>query len=68
MHNVKVSRSKGGMNKMGNLIYETLGPSFATRCLAWARGEISSVELFVDIKKQAEAKGKHFAIPHEEFL
>jgi len=67
-NNVKVKRSSAGIAKMGDLIYDLLGPSFATRCLAWTRGDISSVELFIDIKKQAEAKGKHFAIPHEEFL
>ena len=66
--NVKVTRSRGGIVKMKDLLYDTLGPSLATRFGAWMVGEISSMEFFIDVKKEAEAKGKHFVIPHEEFL
>lgn len=65
---IKVARSKGGINKMLDLIYDELGPSFTTRALSWAAGNISSLELFRDIKQEMEDVGKTFNIPQEEFL
>jgi ParB family chromosome partitioning protein len=66
--NIKVVRSRGGINKMLDLIYDELGPSFATRCLAWSAGNISSLDLFTDIKNQKLARGEGFLIPEDEFL
>lgn len=64
--NSKRARDRSEMRKMNELIYDELGPSFATRCLAWCSGEISSLDLFTDIKEQLEEQGKHFIIPLEE--
>ena len=44
---------------MGN----TIGYGLHTRSLAWANGEISSAELFFDIKQYAEDNGINYHIP-----
>jgi ParB family chromosome partitioning protein len=47
-------------------IQDSVGNSFATRCLAWCAGEISSNELFRDVKEEAELLNKPYHIPTEE--
>jgi ParB/RepB/Spo0J family partition protein len=66
--NTKVVRTKGGINKMADFIYELLGPSLATRVAKWAAGEIATMDVMTDIRKEAEKEGKFFSIPQEEFL
>ena len=61
------ARDKSEINKMNNLIMEHLEPSFATRCLAWAAGNISSFDLYVEIKGLVEEEGRYFNIPTSEF-
>jgi hypothetical protein len=46
-------------------IIDSVGPSFGTRCLAWAAGEISEYELHLDIAEEAKAKGKRYNVPTE---
>jgi ParB family chromosome partitioning protein len=65
--NSKKARTPASVRKMQDFIYDELGPSFATRCLAWTRGDISSLDLFTDIKKQKEARGENFILPEEDF-
>jgi ParB/RepB/Spo0J family partition protein len=43
-------------------IQATLGNNFGTRCLAWASGEISDLELFHDIKNIADHEGKDYVV------
>lgn len=41
------------------------GPGFglATRAMAWCNGEISTAELYFDIKKACDDKGKYYRVP-----
>lgn len=39
------------------------GFGFATRCMAWANGEINSAELFFDIDAECKRNGKFYANP-----
>lgn len=50
---------------MQSHIRQVLGNNFATRCLGWAAGEISDLEIFGDIKVIAEAEEKQYEIPKE---
>lgn len=36
---------------------------FYTRCLAWASGEISDLDLFKDLKKECETRGLNYRMP-----
>lgn len=56
-------RNPAEIFEMQDLIRESIGNCFGTRCLAWAAGEISSMELLKDLQKIAEEKGKIFVIP-----
>ncbi len=46
---------------------DELGPSFGTRTLAWASGNISTLDLFTDVKAQLVIKGKPFIFPTDDF-
>lgn len=46
-------------------ILEQYGECLATRTLAWANGNISDYDLFLDIKKGCEKEGKLYSIPVE---
>lgn len=47
-------------------IMEALGgANLATRALAWSAGEISDMELFRDIREEAEAAGRRYEVPKE---
>lgn len=59
----KRQRTRGEILNMSEHIYDTAGPGFGTRCLAWASGEISSADLYNDIRMQCEAKGKTYEEP-----
>lgn len=54
------------IEKMNDHILDAIGSSFATRCLAWAAGNISTNELYEDIEKEAEYLGKTYFIPKED--
>jgi ParB family chromosome partitioning protein len=68
----KMVREKGHMDMMQEHIAQAIGydsvceTQFAIRCLAWARGDISSFELFEDIAEIARFEGKHYTIPTED--
>ncbi len=64
--NTKKARDRSQVNKMLDIIMDNLEPSFATRCLAWASGEISTLDLFQDVKHQCLEQGKSFLIPDED--
>jgi ParB/RepB/Spo0J family partition protein len=61
----KSKRTRNGreMSAMKDHIYENVGPGLHTRVLAWATGDISSSELFHDIKEMC---GKDYVMPEEE--
>ncbi len=44
-------------------IMDMVGPCFATRCMAWCAGEISDMDLILEIKAAAEAVGKKYVPP-----
>lgn len=46
-------------------IQDHIGNNFGTRCLAWAAGQIPDSDIFREIKKLAEEKGKIYVIPNQ---
>lgn len=65
----KRARTRPEMNFMLDHIYENIGPRDAyltTRTLAWCVGNISSRDLFEDIKQKMDEKGVFYQIPSEE--
>lgn len=65
--NSKRARTRAEMTRMLDHIYQEVEPNFATRALAWCIGNISSAELYQDIKEQCELLGKYgYIIPDEE--
>ena len=60
----KKIRMKVEITEMLEHIFDTLGPNLGTRCLAWAGGEISDGELFVNVKEEAEILGKNYVAPY----
>lgn len=63
----KKRRAKNEVQEMMKHIgKEGPGWGFATRCLAWANGEINSAELYLDIKAECRKKGKFYRIPVAE--
>ncbi len=65
--NSKKGRTPASMNKMLDFLMDELGPSFGTRTLAWASGNISTLDLFTDVKAQLVIKGKPFIFPTDDF-
>jgi ParB/RepB/Spo0J family partition protein len=63
--NMKMPRDRAAIFEMMDHIQGAIGNNFGTRCLAWSSGEISSLELFNDIKEIAEEEGKHYEIPEK---
>lgn len=59
----KKARNRSETFIMQQHIQNILGNNFGTRCLAWAAGEISSLELYEEIKMLAEGEGKRYEIP-----
>jgi ParB family chromosome partitioning protein len=59
----KKRRQRDEIFEMIEHIMDTIEPNFGTRCLAWAAGEISDMELFGDIKKMAEDCGLPYRFP-----
>lgn len=47
-------------------ICNAVGNSFGTRCLAWAAGEISDLEIYRDVQELANEKGTPYNIPYKE--
>lgn len=50
---------------MSEHIAEIIGYCFATRCLAWTNGEIADIELYRDLKEEAEILGKTYKLPED---
>ena len=46
-------------------VMSTVGAGLHSRCLAWASGEISTTEVFQDIKVYADSIGKFYSVPTE---
>lgn len=59
----KKRQPKNAVQDMIAHIGDTVGYGLHTRTLAWANGEISSAELFFDIKRFAEDKGVEYKVP-----
>lgn len=51
---------------MQDHIQNAIGNNFGTRCLAWAAGEISDLELYKDIKAIALKADINYTIPYDE--
>lgn len=49
--------------RMQDAIREAIGNNFATRCLAYAAGEISEMELYEDLKVEADNLGIPYSVP-----
>lgn len=61
----KKVRLRPEMFEMMQLIAGVIGYGLHTRTLAWATGEITTAELFADLKEEADAQGKFFVVPLE---
>lgn len=59
----KKRQPKNVVQDMINHLGETIGFGLYTRTLAWANGEISSMELYFDIKKYADEHGINYIVP-----
>ena len=62
---VKHHRKRGEIFVMQQHIQEIVGNSFATRCLAWASGEITNGSLYDDIGEIAKVQGKDYTPPED---
>jgi ParB/RepB/Spo0J family partition protein len=49
-------RNKAQIEALRDEIYDKLGPSLATRCLAWAAGYVSDAELIEDLKSECNGE------------
>lgn len=56
-------RSKTQVQEMMDHLMGSIGHNLAVRTLAWANGAISSVELFIDIKRFAKENGIEYKMP-----
>ncbi len=63
---VKKRQSVSTVQDMIKHIGDTLGYSLVTRALAWANGNISSADLYFDIKRAARDKGIPYVLPFED--
>jgi ParB/RepB/Spo0J family partition protein len=61
--NKKKRHAKNVVQEMMTHMGQTIGFGLHTRALAWANGEISSTELFLDIAAYAKEKGVDYEIP-----
>ena len=59
----KKRQAKNNIQDMIGHMSNTIGFGLHTRGLAWCNGEISSAELFFDIKRYAEEKGIVYKVP-----
>ena len=59
----KKHRGRVELYQMLGHVMDSIGPNFGTRCLAWAGGEISNVDLYRDIAEIAKAKNISYEIP-----
>jgi hypothetical protein len=57
---VKKRQSKGNVQEMINHLGKSVGFGLETRCLAWANGEITSADLYFDIKSEMDKLGKPY--------
>lgn len=64
----KRHRQRNEIFSLQEHIQKHLGNSFATRCLAWAAGEINTTDILTDIKKQTEDLGKIYTKPEDGIL
>ena len=60
---VKKHRLRNEIFEMMGHIQNAVGNNFGTRCLAWASGEISNIELIEDIQEVANANGIVYVRP-----
>ena len=58
------ARPKDDIFFMQEHIAEAIGNNFGTRCLAWAAGEITDIELFQDIEGIADRAQIKYTIPY----
>lgn len=62
----KHHRKRAEIFSMQEYIFDHVGHSFATRCLAWAAGEITSQDLYMSLESYAKSIGKTFTAPEED--
>lgn len=65
---VRRARDRAAIYDMTGFILDTLGESLATKALGWAAGELSDLELYRDMKIEAEKLGKLFIVPSERTI
>jgi ParB-like chromosome segregation protein Spo0J len=59
----KKRQSKFSLQEMTAYIGKNIGYGLTTRALAWANGEISTIDLHIDIKTEMESQGKVYVSP-----
>ncbi len=55
----KRNRKPGEIGEMLEIVYDAIDPSFATRCMAWSIGNISTIELYADMLELIEREPEH---------
>jgi ParB/RepB/Spo0J family partition protein len=56
-------RKRNEVNQLNETLMDLFGPCLASRCLAWASGEISDFEVHQSLKRYAEKLDKEYEIP-----
>lgn len=56
-------RDKAEIEEMNEMLYDIIKPCLATRCLAWAAGNISTSELFATVQDYCKEEGLPFTMP-----
>ena len=64
----KSMRSKQQVIAMQDTIRNTIGNGFSTRLLGWTIGAVSDLELYKSLKAVANALGKDFQIPYDNYV
>lgn len=59
----KAVQNPENLGKLQEFLIDTLGPSIATRVLAWATGNISMQEILDDIREECQLRGKKYVKP-----
>lgn len=56
-------REPAEIAEMLDAVYDVLGPNLATRCLAWAAGNINTAALYQTLAEVAEDEGVKYRVP-----
>ncbi len=64
--NALMRRKPAQIQQLIDFIITNIGANIGTRCLAWANGQISTQEIYNDLKEIADADGLDFTMPLDD--